>query len=288
MARRGDEEQKGKKMEAVKVVLPGDLVLLPSSSRAQQRSNEDPSVSGASQTEQVAQVKIGSGVVVIPDGTIMATKRGIARTGMDLGVMTSGNKKTSSNRAARKRRANAQRWVEGRSRWYTPAPGDNVVGVVIERFAEHFSVNIGSSSPALLPLLAFEGATRRNRPNLKSGALVYARVTSASRDIEAELACVDEDGRSSGYGELKDEYGYVIHVNTCDARALLWCMSNNNDDDDERGFAQLVTLKKRLKAVGEATPFEMIVGMNGRIWICAKEAGTVLRLARDVLAAFDS
>lgn len=35
---------------------------------------------------------------------------------------------------------------------------------------QNFIVDIGAPFPAQLPMLSFEGATRRNRPNLNSGA----------------------------------------------------------------------------------------------------------------------
>jgi hypothetical protein len=34
---------------------------------------------------------------------------------------------------------------------------------------QNFVVNIGAPFPAQLPMLSFEGATRRNRPNLVAG-----------------------------------------------------------------------------------------------------------------------
>ena len=57
-------------------------------------------------------------------------------------------------------------------------------------------VDINGPFPALLPLLSFEGATKRNRPNLKAGDVVYARVAAASRDMEPVLTCVDAAGVS--------------------------------------------------------------------------------------------
>lgn len=37
------------------------------------------------------------------------------------------------------------------------------------KYGEYYRVDIGSAHPAILPYLAFEGATRRNRPNLEVG-----------------------------------------------------------------------------------------------------------------------
>lgn len=67
----------------------------------------------------------------------------------------------------------------------------------MDRHAENFAVDIGAPFPAVLNFLAFEGATRRNRPKLAEGDLVYARVVMAHRDIDAELSCVDAGGKVS-------------------------------------------------------------------------------------------
>ncbi|POW03300.1 hypothetical protein PSHT_11723 [Puccinia striiformis] len=52
-----------------------------------------------------------------------------------------------------------QLWIQGRSKRYVAA--------------------LGTSSPASLDGLAFEGATKRTKPNLKIGTVVYARVSLA-------------------------------------------------------------------------------------------------------------
>lgn len=42
---------------------------------------------------------------------------------------------------------------------YTPAAGESVVGTILERHGEAFSVDINGPSNASLPVLAFESAT---------------------------------------------------------------------------------------------------------------------------------
>ena len=56
-------------------------------------------------------------------------------------------------------------WVAGSVRRYMPMVEEAVLGTVAERRGEEFVVEIGGPSKAVLPALAFEGATRRNRPN---------------------------------------------------------------------------------------------------------------------------
>jgi len=46
--------------------------------------------------------------------------------------------------------------------------------------------------------IAFEGATQRNKPDLKNGNVMYARVIAANKDVEPELACVNKKGKANG------------------------------------------------------------------------------------------
>ena len=45
--------------------------------------------------------------------------------------------------------------------------GDRVLGVVTKTTGRSYRVDIGSAVSAVLPELAFEGATKRNKPNLQ-------------------------------------------------------------------------------------------------------------------------
>lgn len=68
---------------------------------------------------------------------------------------------------------------------YVPHPPEPVVGIVIARHAEGFRVDIGASQAASLDALAFEGATKRNKPNLKVSwrkYLIVARGSPSTQD----------------------------------------------------------------------------------------------------------
>lgn len=115
--------------------------------------------------------------------------------------------------------------VASRTRRYTPAAGDVVIGTILDRNADGYRVTIGAAEAARLPGLAFAGATKRNKPALAPGALLFGRVAAASRAAEAELTCV-EVGESvswlSGeatYGELVG--GNVVRVGLDAARRLM-------------------------------------------------------------------
>lgn len=42
-----------------------------------------------------------------------------------------------------------------------------MIGIVIAKSGDIFKVDVGGSEPASLSYLAFEGATKRNRPNVQ-------------------------------------------------------------------------------------------------------------------------
>lgn len=85
-----------------------------------------------------------------------------------------------------------------------------MVAQITNRGAESYTLSLFSAHSATLPALSFEGATKRHKPNLRIGALVYARIVSADRFTEPELTCLNPvTAKSDGFGELKthDERG---------------------------------------------------------------------------------
>ncbi|EJU03124.1 hypothetical protein DACRYDRAFT_21427 [Dacryopinax primogenitus] len=156
-----------------------------------------------------------------------------------------------------------QHWVETESRRYIPAPQESVIGVIVHRSAEAYRVDLGSAHLATLDALAFEGATKRNRPALKVGNLVYARVSLANRDMDPELECFDATTRKAdGFGELKDGFMVECSLGTC--RKLL----------DSTHFL--------LPALAQKFPFEVAVGVNGRVWVRAGSTKATIGVSRAI------
>lgn len=50
---------------------------------------------------------------------------------------------------------------------YVPAKGESIIGIVTAKSGDVFKVDFGGSEQASLSYLAFEGATKRNRPNVQ-------------------------------------------------------------------------------------------------------------------------
>lgn len=44
---------------------------------------------------------------------------------------------------------------------------EKVIGIITNRGSDSYKVDIGGAMPASLPSLSFEGATKKNKPNLQ-------------------------------------------------------------------------------------------------------------------------
>jgi len=60
---------------------------------------------------------------------------------------------------------------------YIPETNQFVIGIIKNKFGEFFNVDINAPLDANLEGLAFDGATKRNKPNLNIGDLIFARIT---------------------------------------------------------------------------------------------------------------
>ncbi|XP_061281688.1 exosome complex component RRP40 isoform X1 [Bos javanicus] len=143
---------------------------------------------------------------------------------------------------------------------YVPVKGDHVIGIVTAKSGDIFKVDVGGSEPASLSYLAFEGATKRNRPNVQVGDLIYGQFVVANKDMEPEMVCIDSCGRANGMGVIGQD-GLLFKVTLGLIRKLL-------APDCEI-----------LQEVGKLYPLEIVFGMNGRIWVKAKTIQQTLILA---------
>lgn len=99
--------------------------------------------------------------------------------------------------------------------------------MIEDKAGDFYKVNILSGTSCLLSRLGFEGATKRNKPELKVGDVVYCRVQLAHRDLDTELTCIAAGGVSkkewssgeSVYGALNG--GQLIKLSTGFCKNLL-------------------------------------------------------------------
>jgi len=149
-------------------------------------------------------------------------------------------------------------WVGETHKRNTPMEGDVVIGTIVEAGGETYSVDIGAPRLASLDALAFDGASKRNSPNLQPGALIFARVTKSAVDMEPQITCEatgsgkkkDWTTGESQFGELKGGCVFTVRRSSC--RRL----SETNNPV--------------LTSIGKHVPFEVCIGFNGKVWVNAE------------------
>ncbi|XP_010752969.2 exosome complex component RRP40 [Larimichthys crocea] len=151
-------------------------------------------------------------------------------------------------------------WMESQQRRYVPAKGETVIGIVTVKSGDVFKVDCGGSEQASLSYLAFEGATKRNRPNVQVGDLVFAQFIIANKDMEPELVCMDSSGRANGMGVFGGG-GLLFSVSLGLVRRLLSPHSEVLSD------------------LQQLFPCELVVGMNGRLWVKSSRVQQTLVIA---------
>ncbi|XP_059443193.1 uncharacterized protein LOC132175317 [Corylus avellana] len=155
-------------------------------------------------------------------------------------------------------------WVESSNKRYEPHAGDSVLGIVVDSRADNFLVDIRGPALAFLPVLAFEGGTRRNIPKFEAGTLLYVRVVKANPGMNPELSCTDVGGKAAEFGQLKD--GFMFESSTGLSRMLLSSPTC-----------------PVLEALGKQLSFEIAVGLNGRVWVNATTPSTVIVAANAIM-----
>ncbi|XP_065875987.1 uncharacterized protein [Euphorbia lathyris] len=155
-------------------------------------------------------------------------------------------------------------WVESSQKRYVPCAEDSILGIVVDSKPENFLVDIKGSTLAFLPVLAFEGGTRRNIPKLEAGTLLYVRVVKANAGMNPELSCTDASGKAGEFGVLKD--GYMFECSTGLSRMLLSSPTC-----------------PVLEALGNKLSFEIAVGINGRVWVNGTSPSIVIVVANALM-----
>ncbi|KAL1374087.1 hypothetical protein pipiens_005013 [Culex pipiens pipiens] len=138
-------------------------------------------------------------------------------------------------------------WVDCHQKRYVPNRGEIVIGIVTQKAGDIFRVDIGASEPASLSYMAFEGATKKNRPDVNVGEVICARLLIANKDLEPELICVDSHGKKGKLGALQDGFVFNCSINL-------------------------------------ELAFEMAAGMNGRIWVKGKTVKETIAVGNAILA----
>nr|CAI5848883.1 unnamed protein product [Callosobruchus analis] len=152
-------------------------------------------------------------------------------------------------------------WIEGKRKRYIPKKGDLVVGIVVKKSGDTLKVDIGAAEFASLSMLAFEGATKKQKPDVQVGDCVYAKLLNAHREMEPELVCIDSYYKAGKLGILPNQ-GFLLNISLSLTQSLL---------DIENPL---------LRSIGKKIPYEMALGVNGKVWINCKKSKEVIYLMK--------
>lgn len=135
---------------------------------------------------------------------------------------------------------------------YVPSKEDRIIGIVRNKFGDNYQLDMNCHKLGVLDNLAFEGATKKNKPELKNNNIVFCKIKSLSKYLAVELSCKSNtvkknwNSGESLFGQLKD--GLEIKIPPFFAAFLL---------KNEEFFS---IIQKRIK-------IEVCVGINGILWI---------------------
>ena len=194
-------------------------------------------------------------------------------------------------------------WIETHTkRYHDPVPGDVVLGTITQRLPEFFRVDIGTAEQGLLPMLSFQGATKRSKPDIYPGDLVVCEITkSTDSNSEPILTCVDErTGKANGLGVITGGgnierpgvlSGMVAALTVVQSSGLAKTKKKGDksvkedyqkkgqtkkgsDCDGNARWLPLALCRRLLqhnsvilKSIGKHLSFEIAVGMNGLVWL---------------------
>lgn len=214
-------------------------------------------------------MSVKAGDVVVPGDTVadvqeISTKKKVI---LGPGLRIQDNNIVVCKAGVLKRKQPHTFWVDSYQKRYVPARGEAVIGFVLQKAGDIYRIDIGASEPASLSYLAFEGATKKNRPDVNVGDLVYGKLLIANKNFESELICVNSHGKKEKLGVLSG--GYVFNCSINLIRKIL-----NKDGPLFRAIQKEIQV-----------PMEVVIGMNGRVWINAKNARDIIAIANAIQAA---
>ncbi|XP_076263280.1 exosome complex component Rrp40 isoform X2 [Rhynchophorus ferrugineus] len=134
-------------------------------------------------------------------------------------------------------------------------------GIITKKSGDTLRVDLGSAESASLSMLAFEGATKKIKPDVNIGDIVYAKVLNAHKEMEPELVCIDQYYKAGRLGVLPNN-GFLINTNQKLTQMLL------NAENP------------LLRTLGRQFPYEIVVGVNGKIWFRANQTKEMLTLCK--------
>lgn len=160
-------------------------------------------------------------------------------------------------------------------RRYTAAPGDVIIGVITHKTPDFYRVDIRGSAPAILATTAFNGATKRHKPEVKVGNHVLAWVSRVDPDLDVELSCEDS-GTQRDWSSGDCLFG-ILSLENSDSALVV---------DVSTSYAAQLQMKDAhpvLRSFARHAKAEIAVGRNGRVFLKAASRAEVLALSKTLL-----
>lgn len=155
---------------------------------------------------------------------------------------------------------------------YSPKKEDVIIGTITVKTFEQYRLDIGTSHEALLNSIDFEGATRKTKPNLQVGDLIFAKIYHTNKFDNTILTCKSDDN-SKTWSSGESLFGQLVKGNVyCFPRIWSWKLINNN-----------YTIE-RLK---DYVDFEICIGMNGRLWINSDNINDISKIHNAIIKSFE-
>eukprot|EP00892_Ulva_mutabilis_P003361 jgi/Ulvmu1/1397/UM011_0125.1 len=196
----------------------------------------------------------GDTIAVVPKSGVIKVDTAIHRSGQHLRASLPGIRRDSDKRFG----------IQTCSKRYSARVSDRVIGVISACFSDEYKLDIKAPSQAILPALAFEAATKRNRPKLDVGDIVLCRITGAMTAMEPEASCVDAHGKADGMGPLTEGYCFDTTTSHCQK---LWGKP------------------PELKYIEQSQAGEVAIGLNGRVWVKSGTPGHTAAIVRMLQAS---
>jgi exosome complex component RRP40 len=145
-------------------------------------------------------------------------------------------------------------------KYYSPKVDDPVIGIIVQKSSEFYKVDINSYTHAILNTKDFEGATKKQKPNLNLGDIVFARVSKVNKFDTPMLSCINP----------------LEHKNWASGESYFGNIKGGNLFDFDRintwGFYKDNYVLNRLN---DMITYEIIIGFNGKMWINSDSAENI-------------
>jgi exosome complex component RRP40 len=146
------------------------------------------------------------------------------------------------------------------------------LGIIVQKSAEFYKIDINSYTSAILNTKDFEGATKKTKPNLNLGDLVFARISKVNKFDTPLLSCISLH-ETKNWASGESYFGVIKGGNLFSFDKLhTWDYFNDS-------YA--------LNRLKDVVNYEIIIGFNGRMWIKSDTAEAIYTIYNILMISVD-